>query len=173
MPDQYDTCPASSGFSFAGLHFPGTFAQTGEDRTLSVPDRSKMMDSPRLEKALKCGYNLINVDFLARSAGAQPGSARPGFPVRRFLGFSVPYGGSPAGGVDLELGAQPRGAANQPSQWLTPSGLVWLVLGAQLRSTPPAGDPQYGTGISEKIVDWKSRPGRAGWAPAERAKNRH
>jgi Divergent InlB B-repeat domain len=65
-PDLYtqELCTAGSPNSIAATHSPLSFAETGEDRSLSVPFQAKMMDAPRLRTALHCGFNEIGLDFL-------------------------------------------------------------------------------------------------------------
>ena len=57
-------CLPSAPFSIAQQHTPTTFAETGEDRTLSSPYENKMVDAPTLKAALACGFNEIGLDFL-------------------------------------------------------------------------------------------------------------
>ena len=65
-PDEFAPFLCTPGLptSVTWLHNPGTFAETGEDRTLTNPYTSKMMDAPRVKAALACGFNEIGLDFL-------------------------------------------------------------------------------------------------------------
>jgi hypothetical protein len=70
-PDQWtqSLCTGGSG-SIIASHTPQTFAESGEDRTLSNPYQNKMMDSPRVRTALHCGFNEIGLDFVGTLAEA-------------------------------------------------------------------------------------------------------
>ena len=57
-------CLPSAPFSVIQQHTPTTFAETGEDRTLSNPYENTMVDAPTLKAALACGFNEIGLDFL-------------------------------------------------------------------------------------------------------------
>jgi hypothetical protein len=57
-------CMPNAPGSVAQQHTPTTFAETGEDRTLSSPYEDKMVDARNLKTALACGFNEIGLDFL-------------------------------------------------------------------------------------------------------------
>jgi len=65
-PDQLTPalCDPSQSGSVAAAHSPTTFAENGEDRTLSMPYPQKMVDAPRLKGILACGFNEVGLDFL-------------------------------------------------------------------------------------------------------------
>ena len=96
--DQFTSqlCTFGTSSSLTYLHTPGTFAETGEDRTLSNPYQGRMFDAPRVKQALACGFDEIGLDFLGTLDEAPDPAAligaSPLLAFMQFLGLPLPFG---------------------------------------------------------------------------------